>query len=222
MIQRGETMLPLNIDNSTRTCVACGENVDVNDAGLCIYCDNLKSDSNRYIIPFPSKKYQIIYADPPWQVTFSKRSVRPKQIELPYKIMSLEEICELPVRRLIDPKGCHLFLWTTHTWLPSAFKVMEEWGFKYHCCLTWDKGYGFTPFSFMLSTEFCLYGQVKGSWLRPQRIGLKTLIHEHPTKHSRKPNAMRDLIVEFCGDLPRIELFARERVEGWDAWGDEI
>lgn len=171
---------------------------------------------------FPDKKYQIIYADPPWNVSQFSRSVRPQQNPHPYPKMHLNDIKELPIRNITDNNGCHLFLWTTHKWLPKAFEVMKEWGFKYHCCLTWDKTFGFTPFSFMWSTEFCLYGQIFKKWLRPRQFGIKTLIIEKPTKHSKKPNAMYDLILNYCGDLPRIELFARKKVDSWDAWGDEI
>ena len=183
------------------------------------------------MIPFPNKKYQIIYADCPWNVSLFSRIVRPSQKPHPYPKMSLKDIKELPVTDLIDKNGCHLFLWTTHKWLPKAFEVMEIWGFKYHCCLTWDKTYGFTPFSFMWSTEFCLYGQLPKKWLKPVRFGIKTLITEKPTKHSRKPSIMRKLIVDYCGDLSRIELFARppkdllfedESYKGWDLWGNEV
>ena len=182
------------------------------------------------MIPFPDKKYNIIYADPPWDIKMISRIVRPTQLDMPYKTMKLDEIKSMPVRELADDNGCHIFLWTTHKWLPKAFEVLQSWGFKYHCLLTWDKTYGFCPFSFMFSTEFCLYGQLPGKWMRPKRIGLRSLIKEKPTKHSRKPSKMRDLIVEFCGDLPRIELFARppkdilfedESFKGWDLWGLE-
>lgn len=174
------------------------------------------------MIPFPDKKYQIIYADPPWNIKIILRKVRPKQLDMSYSRMSLKQIKELPIQNIVSKNGCHLFLWTTHKYLPRAFEVMSSWGFEYHCTLTWDKTYGFTPFSFMWSTEFCLYGQIKGKWIRPNKIGIKTLIREKPTKHSRKPLAMIRLVDSFCGDLARIELFARYRVEGWDAWGDEI
>lgn len=136
--------------------------------------------------------------------------------------MKLDEITALPIRDLADETGCHLFLWTTHKWLPKAFEVMKAWGFRYNCTLVWNKTYGFTPFGFMWSTEFCLYGQLPGKWMRPARIGLKTLITEKPTKHSKKPKVMYELIEQFCGKLPRIELFAREKVHGWDALGNEI
>ncbi len=170
----------------------------------------------------PNKKYQIIYADPPWNVSQFSRTIRPFQKPHPYPKMSLQEIKELPVKDLVDEGGCHLFLWATHTYLPLAFEVMKAWGFKYHCTLVWDKGHGFVPFSFMWSTEFCLYGQLKGKWMKPKKFGIKSLIFEKKTIHSRKPKAMRQLILDYCGDLPRIELFAREKHEGWDVWGDEV
>lgn len=168
------------------------------------------------------KKYQIILADPPWDIKMISRKVRPKQLEMPYKTMKLDEIKSLPINKITDPNGCHLFLWTTHKWLPKAFDVVEAWGFRYNCCLVWDKTYGFTPFGFMWSTEFCLYGQLPKKWMKPNRIGLKTCITEPPTQHSRKPQGIFRFIEKFCGDLPRIELFARQKVSGWDSWGDEI
>jgi N6-adenosine-specific RNA methylase IME4 len=168
------------------------------------------------------KKYQIIYADPPWNVSQFSRIVRPSQKPHPYPKMSLEDIKKLPVKNIADPNGCHLFLWTTHKWLPKSFEVIEAWGFKYHCVITWDKTFGFTPFSFMWSTEFCLYGQLKKKWIRPNKFGIKTIFSEKPTKHSRKPKIMRFIIEEYCGKLPRIELFAREKTPGWDVWGNEV
>lgn len=168
------------------------------------------------------KKYNIIYVDPPWNISKFSRIVRPNQKKHPYPMMKIEDIKKLPVRNLADNKGCHLFLWTTHKYLPLAFEVMKSWGFKYHCTLTWDKTFGFCPFSFMWSTEFCLYGQLNNKWMRPKKFGIKTLIQEKPTKHSKKPQAMYKLINDYCGDLPKIELFARERVKGWDVWGNEV
>jgi len=122
---------------------------------------------------------------------------------------------------VVDSDGCHLFLWVTHKYLPEGFKVMDMWGFRYHCCLTWDKTYGFTPFSFMWSTEFCLYGQLKDRWMKPQRIGLKILVTEKPREHSRKPEAMYELIEQYASGN-KIELFARNKRDGWDCWGNEV
>jgi len=170
-----------------------------------------------------SKKYNIIYADPPWPMKVIPRKVRPKQLDMPYSVMTYEDICNLPVQNICDDNECHLFLWTTQKWLPKAFYVMECWGFKYNCTITWDKTYGFTPFSFMWSTEFLLYGQLKGKWKRPKGIGKFKTCHQHkPIGHSIKPHLFRQIIMGFCGDLPRIELFARKKILGWDVWGNEV
>jgi len=176
------------------------------------------------LIPFPDKKYNIIYADPPWNIKIMSRKVRPKQLEMPYPVMSYDAICELPVQDICDKEHAHLFLWATHKFLPLAFKVMDSWGFKYNCLLTWDKTCGFTPYSFMWSTEFVLYGQLKNKWKNPIGIGkFKTVFTEKiKRQHSKKPEKMKEIITGFCGDLPRIELFARQQTEGWDVWGNEV
>jgi len=169
------------------------------------------------------KKYNIIYADPPWPIKIISRKVRPKQLDMPYNVMSFRDICELPVKNICNIDECHLFLWTTQKWLPKAFEVVDNWGFKYNCAITWDKTYGFTPFSFMWSTEFLLYGQLKNKWKKPPGIGkFKTCFQHKPEGHSKKPDLFRKIIVAFCGSLPRIELFARQKTEGWDVWGDEV
>lgn len=175
------------------------------------------------MIPFPDKKYQIIYADPPWPIKIISRQVRPKQLDMPYEVMSYDAICNLPVENIADDIECNLFLWTTHKWIPKAFNVMESWGFKYNCTITWNKTYGFTPFSFMWSTEFLLYGQLKNKWVRQPGIGKYKTCYEHkPIGHSLKPDLFRDLTKNFCGNKKAIELFARKKTDGWDSWGDEI
>ena len=172
------------------------------------------------MISFPNKKYKTIYADPPWDVSLFSRYVRPFQLPHPYSKMKLQDIKKLPVQDISDEQ-CHLYLWTTHKYLPEAFNVMKSWGFNYHCCITWDKTFGFTPFSFMRSTEYCLFGQKPNKWLKLKKLGEKTLITEKPTKHSKKPKAMYELI-EKVSYKPRIELFARNKRIGWDSWGDEL
>lgn len=172
------------------------------------------------------KKYRVILADPPWpnkSFNLTRSGGLRRSNPYDYSKISLDEIKALPVRRLVNPVGCHLFLWVIQGQLPYAFEVMKAWGFKYHCCITWNKIGGPCPFSFVFSTEFCLYGQIPGKWLKPERIGLKTLITEKRSEHSRKPIAMYELIEQFAGDrVNKIELFAREVRPGWDTWGDEV
>lgn len=169
---------------------------------------------------FPNnKKYQLIYADPAWDVKKIKRRVRPNQIEFDYPTMSLEEIKNLPVQNISDNNSV-LFLWTTHAYLPKAFEVMKTWGFKYQRTITWDKKNGMSLFGFHHRTEFCLFGYKGKIEMYPKRQTIPTLWIEKSTKHSKKPELFRKAI-EVFGDS-RIELFARERIEGWDAWGNEV
>lgn len=179
-------------------------------------------------IKFPDKKYQIIYADPPWRFKvwcFGTGSGRSPDNY--YPTMELGDICALAVKE-IAAKDCILFLWTTFPKLEEAFKVINAWGFTYKtCAFVWAKqnlksddffvGLGYWTRS---NVEVCLLA-TKGA---PKRINksVRQLIISHRRKHSRKPDEVRDRIVQLVGELPRIELFARQKVEGWDAWGNEV
>lgn len=171
--------------------------------------------------PFPDNKYNVIYADPPWKVESIVLDEGKWEEEIGYKYqrMSLMEIMELPVSDLAFD-DCSLFLWTTHTWLPSAFDVMKMWGFKYHVCITWYKHGGMTLNGFHRNTELCLYGY-KGKMNIPKTgTAFPLLIDEPKREHSRKPEKMYQLIEERISE-PRIELFARDNRKSWDSWGHQ-
>ena len=166
------------------------------------------------------KKYQIIYADPPWNVKKIIRKVRPNQTkELDYPTMPLEDIKWLDVPNISD-KNSVLFLWTTHSFLPKAFQVMEAWGFKYQRTITWDKQNGMCLFGFHHRTEFLLFGYKGKIEMYPKRKAFPTIVVAKSDKHSSKPQIFRDLIAPF--GQSRIELFARKKTEGWDVWGNEV
>lgn len=170
--------------------------------------------------PFPNKAYQLIYADPPWPVKKIVRKSRPNQTpELDYPTLSLTEIAGLPVQT-ITATDCRLFLWTTQAFLPKAFGVMEAWGFRYQRVITWDKGNGMCLFGFHHRTEFLLFGYKGKISMYPKQKTVPTLVQAKSSRHSAKPQIFRDLLIPFGS--PRIELFARERAEGWDAWGNEV
>ena len=171
------------------------------------------------------KRYCIIYADPPWALqsmsgTSWKKGGEP--LTKKYPLMSTNDIKELPVRDIASDSSV-IFLWVTLSKLEDGLRVLEEWGFNYHAILTWDKGGGFCLHGFYRKTEHLLVGY-KGRFLLNNKRGkyMPTLIQSKRTGHSRKPAIFRDLIVELVGDVSRIELFARERVPGWDAWGNEV
>lgn len=176
------------------------------------------------MIPFPDKKYQIIYADPPWQYSNKKTGGSLKSGSVSkYSIMTVEEICNLPVKN-ISSKNSVLFLWATVPLLPEAFQVMHAWGFKYKTMITWRKimslGMGFW---FRGQCEHLLFG-IKGK-IKAFRLQKPNFVQCKVLRHSQKPEIFRQLIENATVKMikqNRIELFARYRVEGWDAWGDEI
>ena len=169
-----------------------------------------------------NKKYNIIYADPAWDVKRGPdwNSNGPSN-PLPYPTMSVEQIKKLPVKDIAD-KDCYLFLWTINKYIKESYEVAEAWGFKVSCMLTWCKpkhgiGIGGT---FVQTTEHLLFCR-KGTLNAKKRIDTTWFLHNR-LKHSEKPKMFRNLIIEVAGDLPRIELFAREREIGWDVWGNEV
>lgn len=172
-------------------------------------------------IKFPDKKYQIIYADPPWNISKIKRKVRPNQNNFDYPTMSLSEIKAMPVEDISEKNSC-LFLWTIQKYLKDAFDVIEAWGFKYQRVITWDKQNGLCLFGFHNRSEFLLFGYKGKIEIYPKRKTIPTVfsIKSHALKHSEKPNEIRKAIEVF--GLTRIELFARQKTEGWDVWGNEV
>lgn len=171
-----------------------------------------------------SKKYNIIYADPPWQYARSKVQ---GAAEKHYHTMSVDDICQLPIAEICC-KDCILFMWATFPQLREALQVIKSWGFDYKSVafvwlkqnksgIGWFYGLGFWTRG---NAEICLLA-TKG---QPKRKSAK--VHQFiisPLRgHSQKPDEARDKIVELVGDLPLVELFAREKADGWDTWGNEV
>ena len=169
-------------------------------------------------------KYQIIYADPPWAYLWGKgKDGGNFAPEKHYQTMSTEEICELNIKKIRD-KNCALFLWATMPALPDAFRVIDAWGFKYKtCAFTWVKTKkDGTPLHGMGSytksnIEVCLLG-MNGHIKSKDKTVPQILMHQR-IGHSVKPPEIRERIVQLFGDLSRVELFARQKTEGWDAIG---
>ena len=170
------------------------------------------------------KKYNIIYADPPWSYQDKGCSGNAAQH---YPVMKDREICNLPIEGLAD-ENCVLFMWATYPKLKEALEVMGAWGFTYKTIgFQWVKqnrsgnGYFFGLGRWTRgNTEPCLIA-VKG---KPQRINkaVGQLVFSPIRQHSQKPDEIRNKIIELMGDLPRIELFARQYADGWDCWGNEV
>lgn len=175
---------------------------------------------------WPTKKYSIIYADPPWNFKFHKRKSLSNQAKHNlYPTMNGKDICNLPIHD-ISNDNCVLFLWVMNSELPLALNVINSWGFTYKTvAFTWVKTtkntYHFGGGNWTRSNpELCLLA-TKGKISR-KSASVRELVVSLLRKHSQKPDEVRDMIIKLVGDLPRIELFARERFEGWDAWGNEI
>ena len=164
--------------------------------------------------------YRTIVIDPPWPIKKSKRSARLKQVDMDYEVMSLDEVKRFPLRKFISiGDGCHVYLWTTHKHLPDAFDVFKTWGVNYHCTLTWVKNVGFTPFTWMFSTEFVLFGMVGN--LSVIRKGIRTDFKGKVREHSRKPDEFYE-IVKRVSPEPRVDIFSREKRDGFDQYGFEV
>jgi site-specific DNA-methyltransferase (adenine-specific) len=178
------------------------------------------------ILPFPDKKYNIIYADPPWNFNFQKRQGLSQEAkDALYPTMNSQDIIDLPVNTITKP-DCILFLWIMNSELPLALNVIRGWGFEYKTvAFTWVKWakntYHFGGGNWTRSNpELCLLA-TKGHMSR-QSASVKNLLVSPLREHSRKPDEIRDSIVQLVGDLPRIELFARQKIDGWDVWGNEV
>lgn len=176
------------------------------------------------------KKYDIIYADPPWRYS-DKLKMQGAQGFIRgaasfYETMSLSEIKQLPINN-ITSKNAVLFLWVTMPFLNKAEEVMNAWGFKFKTCgFTWVKktksgknhiGMGHYTRG---NAELCLIG-IKGKGLKRIVSNVSQIVESEIRKHSQKPDEVRDKIEQLYGNLPRIELFARGNIENWDCWGDE-
>lgn len=172
--------------------------------------------------------FSTILADPPWRFQNRTGKMAPEHGRLKrYQTMTVEEVCDLPVISHAADQS-HLYLWVPNALLAEGLKVMKAWGFTYKTNLVWYKvrkdggpdGRG-VGFYFRNVTELLLFG-VRGRMrtLKPGRTQVN-LVASRKREHSRKPSAMYRLI-ESCSPGPYLEMFARERVEGWEQWGLEV
>jgi N6-adenosine-specific RNA methylase IME4 len=174
--------------------------------------------------PPPTGRYRAIVIDPPWPMTKITRQVRPKQTfkdgeqtaDLDYRTMTVEDIGRLPIPEWAEPDGCHIYLWTTQRFLPDAFRILDGWGARYQCLMTWVKNVGPTPFSWMYDTEHVLFGRI-GS-LDLNQKGLRLSFSAPVTKHSAKPDAFYTKVIA-ASPGPRLDVC--RRIDGFDSWGDE-
>jgi len=176
-------------------------------------------------IPFPDKKYQIIYADPPWSYN-DKMSGHSFSLDHEYETQSIDWIKKLPINKISD-KNCVLFIWAVSPQIEEALDVIDAWGFKFKTvAFVWGKrscnGKDISNLGrWTMGNIEQVFLATKGT---PKRIkkDVKQLVLDERTIHSKKPSQIRNRIVELMGDIPRIELFSRDKNEGWDSWGNEV
>ena len=169
-------------------------------------------------------KYNVIYADPPWR--YAQKGLQ-GAAERHYPTMGIEELCALPVAELAAPDSV-LFLWATFPQLPEALRLIKAWGFQY-------KSVGFVWLKKNKKADSWFYGL--GFWTRANAEVCLLATRGHPRRkapnvhqfiispiegHSKKPDEAREKIVALMGDVPRVELFARQTAPGWDVWGNEV
>ena len=166
--------------------------------------------------PFPKGKYQVIYADPPWEYENSGYDNAAASL---YPTMPLKDICALPVETLATSASV-LFLWATNPLLPEALRVMAEWGFEYKTNIAWVKDRGRGMGWFLKSKHELLLIGVRPQTPQPAERPDSAQEFERGKVHSRKPQEFRQ-IIERMYPGSKIELFARIACEGWDLWGNE-
>lgn len=172
-----------------------------------------------------TKKYDLIYADPPWQYRDSANAGKRGAVHK-YNVMTLDQLCELPVPA-IAADDCLLAMWWAPPMPREALAVVYAWGFELKTMkgFTWRKltKHGKDHFGMghwtRANTEDCLFA-TRG---KPRRASaaVRQLIHAPIREHSRKPDEARYRLVKLMGNVPRVELFARETAPGWNCWGNE-
>lgn len=173
--------------------------------------------------------YQIIYADPPWDYKGQKQHTGKRGKDSGgainhYPTMKLKDLKEMKsfIQDLTD-ENCLLFMWTSSPHLDQAIELLKHWGFKWSTiAFVWDKQRVNPSFYTMSQIEIVLLGK-KGKIPQPRGArNVRQFISELRGKHSAKPNEIRKRIEQMFPTQRKIELFARQRAEGWDSWGNEI
>lgn len=185
----------------------------------------------------PNKKYQVIYADPPWdyggKMQYDKTTIKSENLGFEKKIFISSATFKYPTLKIKDLKNldiqsiadddCILFLWTTGPQMQNAIELGKAWGFEYKTiAFVWDKMMH-NPGRYTLSqTEFVLAFK-KGRFPQPKGArNVRQLLASPRGKHSQKPIEVIEGITKMFPTQEKIELFARNNYIGWDNWGLEI
>lgn len=177
-----------------------------------------KAEEIKKKVSLPNAQYRVIYADPPWSYGNTMPDEFREQRDH-YSVMSLKEICDLPVKFICEDNAV-LFLWVTSPILEESFQVIKAWGFKYKASFVWDKVKHNMGHYNSVRHEFLLIC-VRGS-CQPDKIKLFDSVQTiERTAHSRKPDKFYEIIETLYPYGKKIELFARSNRNGWDRFGNE-
>ena len=176
-----------------------------------------------------NKKYDLIYADPPWkQSKGGKKNVRKNSSGKPldYQTISLEEIEEhLRQATTLTSENSIMFLWTIDKYLLEAQKIAEKLGYKLHARMIWNKVNGIpAAFTIRYGHEYLLY-MYKGKLLpieKQERGKIHSVFTEKVKKHSQKPEIAYEIIERLYPNTNKLEMYARNTRENWDCWGNEV
>lgn len=174
----------------------------------------------------PNKKYDIIYADPPWRYknseNLAKISILNGRLDKPYPTMSLPELKALNIQNIAKP-NCLLFMWVISPDLPMYIELMTSWGFSYSTVgFVWDKQRINPGYYTCSQVELVLIGKIgKIPYPRGER-NVRQFLSLPKSVHSKKPDEIRNRITKMFPTQDKIELFARNKFDGWDVWGNEI
>ena len=178
------------------------------------------------------KKYKVIYADPPWHYG-SKSAVNNssgseiKPLKDQYTTTKTKDLCNMDVKSICEDESV-LFMWVTDSHLPDALEIIKAWGFKYKTIAfnwvkTTSKGNyckNVAPWT-MKSSEICLIATRGAMTKHKIKNNVESLVFSERTKHSKKPDEVRERITDLFGDVSRLEMFARTSASGWDVFGNE-
>lgn len=168
----------------------------------------------------PASRYRTIVIDPPWPVQPHRFAGRAARRGLPYGTMTLDSIRAIPIDKWADD-DCVIFLWSTQSTVPDALDLLGAWGFRYIFLITWHKNSGTSFHGVYRDSEFACCG-VRGRYpFRPRGANIRTVITAPVRAHSEKPARFYRMLAATC-PAPRVDMYARRRHAGFDAWGDQV
>jgi N6-adenosine-specific RNA methylase IME4 len=161
--------------------------------------------------------YDVLVIDPPWPMQKIERDVREQQAGFDYPTMTEDELAALELPAADD---CHVWVWTTHKFLPMTLRLLESWHLKYVCTFVWHKPGGFQPFGLpQYNCEFAVYAR-RGSPQFPDTSAFPVCFNAPRGAHSEKPEAFYDVVRRVTFGR-RLDMFNRRVIEGFDGWGKE-